>query len=432
MNPPNTYAARPINIQYIIIFPDQFLNSSFVTEESPNVDFLLNPGNDELSNTQCTYTDIDKSNLALQQSKSNSTISFFSLNIQSLHSKYENLIRLMADFDDFATIIALQEIWSIGRDYPIPGYQEILYESRDRKQPTLNPHCGGGVALYVKEGLNFKNLEFPDQFVSGIYESQWIQLNTGKNCGIIIGNIYRHNSGILSNYKRAIKIHFNILRELKNNNKYKKYKVFFMGDFNLDLINFERDSKVGDFLDNCLDIGFLPCITKPTRITSNTATLIDHFYTNSNTVVASNILIDDLSDHYPVIVIDQIQISLDKGPKRWVSDFSKKNVQSLCQRLGNLDWNTVTDSENPQSAFDDFFEKISSAILAEIPLKEQKVKKITLRADWLTDGIKKSAKTKNKLFAKMKKCPSETNTLKYKNYKKNCLILFVGRLKKCK
>jgi len=55
-----------------------------------------------------------------------------------------------------------------------------------------------------------------------------------------------------------------------------------MGDMNIDLLKFETHLKTSDYLDNLFQNGFLPTITKPTRITSTSATLIDHIYMNNS------------------------------------------------------------------------------------------------------------------------------------------------------
>ncbi|KAK2144970.1 hypothetical protein LSH36_715g01051 [Paralvinella palmiformis] len=49
---------------------------------------------------------------------------------------------------------------------------------------------------------------------------------------------------------------------------------------------------------------FLPCISKLTRITDYSQTLIDNIYTNNiqqDTVIKSGILLEDSSDHLPII-----------------------------------------------------------------------------------------------------------------------------------
>ena len=75
-------------------------------------------------------------------------------------------------------------------------------------------------------------------------------------------------------------------------------------DHNLDLLKADKHSLTQDFLDQNIDSGLMPCITKPTRITHETATLIDNIIV-SNSIYdghQSYILTEDLSDHLPCLV----------------------------------------------------------------------------------------------------------------------------------
>ena len=49
-------------------------------------------------------------------------------------------------------------------------------------------------------------------------------------------------------------------------------------------------------------LSLLPIIGKPTRITDNSATLIDNFFINGPCNFESGILISDISDHYPIFI----------------------------------------------------------------------------------------------------------------------------------
>ncbi len=53
-----------------------------------------------------------------------------------------------------------------------------------------------------------------------------------------------------------------------------------MGDFNLDLLKFQTHRKTNDCIESMISKGYLPLITKPTRVTTYSATLIDHIYSN--------------------------------------------------------------------------------------------------------------------------------------------------------
>ena len=74
-------------------------------------------------------------------------------------------------------------------------------------------------------------------------------------------------------------------------------------DHNLDLLKSETHQPTNDFIQYNLDFGLVPTVTRPTRITQSTATLIDNIFVSQNLCgkYVSNILINDTSDHLPVI-----------------------------------------------------------------------------------------------------------------------------------
>ena len=71
-----------------------------------------------------------------------------------------------------------------------------------------------------------------------------------------------------------------------------------MGDMNVDLLKFQNHQKTSDYLDKLFSNGFLPAILKPTRISSFSAALIDHIYTNNVSSFSSGIIVTDLADHF--------------------------------------------------------------------------------------------------------------------------------------
>ena len=51
-----------------------------------------------------------------------------------------------------------------------------------------------------------------------------------------------------------------------------------MGDFNIDLLKYEKDHNMGDVLDQMCTTSLVPNITSPTRIISGSRTLIDNIF----------------------------------------------------------------------------------------------------------------------------------------------------------
>ena len=71
------------------------------------------------------------------------------------------------------------------------------------------------------------------------------------------------------------------------------------GDFNIDLLNKDCNNSTL-FLNTMYSLSLLQIISKPTRITDNSATLIDNFFINEPCNFESGILISDISDHFQI------------------------------------------------------------------------------------------------------------------------------------
>ena len=85
-------------------------------------------------------------------------------------------------------------------------------------------------------------------------------------------------------------------------------KTFFLaGDFNINLLNFETNKKFQSFVNLMFEFSMMPTINKPTIVTKHTATAIDNIRTNCiiNSDFKSAIFKTDLSDHFPIIFINE-------------------------------------------------------------------------------------------------------------------------------
>lgn len=83
------------------------------------------------------------------------------------------------------------------------------------------------------------------------------------------------------------------------------YKCILYGDFNINfLYHFNNNvKKYIDLLASNVFFFFYPCINKPTQINKQSATLIDHTWTNDIlTISGSWILMTDVTDHFAPII----------------------------------------------------------------------------------------------------------------------------------
>ena len=78
------------------------------------------------------------------------------------------------------------------------------------------------------------------------------------------------------------------------------------GDFNVDLLQFDKHGATNDFIDEIYTLGLHPLITRPTRITSHSKTLIDNIFTSDlSSQIHSGLIINDMSDHLPIYQITE-------------------------------------------------------------------------------------------------------------------------------
>ena len=129
----------------------------------------------------------------------------------------------------------------------------------------------------------------------------------------VYGNciIYRHPKQKLVEFYKAFE---KVLDNLNN----KKVLYYIGGDYNIDLIKYETNNLITQFVDITYDLSCIPLITQPTRVTSTSTILINHVYTN-NVVNVDNsfIMVSDMSDHFPVVVNSNSNL-----PKRDKSEIS--------------------------------------------------------------------------------------------------------------
>ena len=206
----------------------------------------------------------------------------------------------------------------------------------------------------------------------------------------------------------------NILETVNKENK----KVLLMGDFNIDLLKFESDARINTFIDNMISLGMLPIITKPTRVTKDTATLIDHIYLNtSNSSVTSGIIITDVADHFGVFtMIEDIAVKKISSLKQY-RPFTDNNLTYFKQLLTENDYSSVLNNNDVDEAYNKFLNIYHKSYEQAFPLKTIKQKsKYTKQQPWMTEGLLASSIKKNKLFKLKLKTPTDANISKYKDY----------------
>ena len=96
----------------------------------------------------------------------------------------------------------------------------------------------------------------------------------------------------------------NYLNKLLENISKEQRSVFLLGDFNVNLLNYNEHNPTNEFLDSLASDSFIPSILQTTRISSHSNTPTDNIFLNIiyPDIVSIN-LTATISDHLPQFAI---------------------------------------------------------------------------------------------------------------------------------
>ena len=194
------------------------------------------------------------------------------------------------------------------------------------------------MALYVNDSIPYTVKEDLEFFYNEM-ESLFIEIDSKvfqTPSNIIIGIVYRMPDSSIDIFNDRVADISNITN--------KENKLFYMlGDLNIDFLKCDEHRLTSSFIDILYSNDVFPLITKPTSVTQNTATLIDHILTNNFDIMGyhkQGILCTDISDHYAVAHVagntkKQVKDTMVVGVK---CDLCQRNVQKFIHEMQQIDW----------------------------------------------------------------------------------------------
>ena len=372
--------------------------------QNPDKSDELDP--DHMLNTPISnYLSFPELNDAIDNSNSQSLFSIH-CNMRSLSKNLSVLHDLLNSFHKLPDIIAVTETKLSSEstvNVDIANYSFLHIDS---------PTNAGGTGLYLKNTL--KNIPRPDIKIDiPLVESCWAEIESfpKHKPNILIGCIYRHPGADLALFTNELE---NVINQLNQNNM----QILLLGDFNIDLMKYGQHPPTEEYLDMIHSYNLLPLITKPTRITDHTSSLIDHIYTNSiQHNVTAGILVADVSDHLPIFCITDLNPSR-KNTSYYMRDYSQLDKEQYLKELESIPWSNLTQNDkslNDRTA--NLIDAITDVVNKHAPLKlasNRKMKKLS--KPWLTKGILKSIKTKQKLYYSHFRSKNDESVKYYKSF----------------
>ena len=363
----------------------------------------------------------------------NKPLSVLSFNIRSL-SKHIDEFKIIIDCLPIKfSIICLQETWAKGENeenfdskFQINGYD--CYHV-----PRASDKRGGGLCIYTKKCLDIK--ERPDLELSNFdIEAQFLEIVMKKSKNILIGNLYRPPRGKVGVFNTKLSNYMKVVA----NNKF----LYLCGDMNLNIFNAETDPKVRAYIQKIKQNFFMPAITKATRVTIRKSTCIDNilFNVNCNKTINSGVIQVKISDHFPIFIVinnalqDEVitHNNFIKIEKLVVND---ENIKNFEEKVKNCNWNHITNLNDANEGYNEFLSDIKKIHNECFPTQVKYLKQKTVLNKWMTKGLIKASKRKQKLYKKFLKNKSALNESNYKIYAKifdklvkNAKVLYYARL----
>ena len=232
---------------------------------------------------------------------------------------------------------------------------------------------------------------------------------------IIVACIYKHPNMDIDEFNI---LYSNLLDKINSENK----QALLMGDFNIDLLKADLKPSHNDFLETNLSRFFTPQITRPTRITPYSKTLIDNIFTNILSFESnSHNLICGISDHLPQIL--NLDISANKRTKTKKSwrDFSKFDREDFLLDFISISWPDQFENKTTNQKLETFINLTNNLVDQHAPIKTKFINDFISPKPWVTFGLRQAMLNRDKYHSEYLKLKDDSpeKIPKFARYKRH-------------
>ena len=335
-------------------------------------------------------------------------------NIRSLVHKCSEIEKILNNPTSKVDICILSEMWlkeDSNNKISVTGYNLV-------SKPRVNKR-GGGVGFLLSTDLKYKVREDLNKFTDKNIELCFIELQS-RSSNLILGSVYRPPN---TDSKIFLTKYHAVLKYLHEDQRKCNYIIGM--DHNFDLLKMDVHNATNKFVDINSDNNLWPTITKPTRITKNSATLIDNIMISTELTgdYTSAILIDDLSDHLPcALKLPNYEVLKTNIGTITSRKLTPKALIAIKEELNNPELYDLLNNHEVNETFDCFHKYLQDSIEKHAPLRTFKPKKnIVQNEPWITPGLLRCIKHQKLLYSKsLQRGTGETDLIKYRQYR-NCL-----------
>ena len=241
----------------------------------------------------------------------------------------------------------------------------------------------------------------------------WAEIENSNDKNILICCAYRHPSTDIEHFTEYLQ------KSLSNQSVANKH-VFLLGDFNINLLNYDSHTATCDFVSLLLSQHYLPYIIHPTRVSDHSSTIIDNIFSNvCNLDTKSGNILTQIADHFPQFLIVRKTMSANKTMAYYQHDYSKFDQESFLADFKNLNFEYLNDNlSDVNSKFNRFLASLDDIVKKHAPLKKLTKNELKLRnKPWINSRIRTMMQLRDKLLKSLQKKPNASTKLLYKQFR---------------
>ena len=344
--------------------------------------------------------------------KLGNNLSIMHVNIRSISANGDELIAYLETLIFKFDIICLTETW-LNKDNFVDdiftgyvGYHSMRQNGR-----------GGGVSIYVKNIFIHKELH---EYSCNLDHIEIVFADVVQNNKhFIIGSCYRPPSH--NNYSNFISSFCQKICFLTN----KSDNLIICGDLNLDLLKIQSINNVSDFYENLNTLSLVPTISKPTRVSNNSYSLIYNILVSKPFNYSSGLLSYDVSDHFPIFIIYEDFFNQSHSDE--TVEFrliNNSTLQLLYSNLSKISFQDIINCDDINLSIS----KLNNVIINQYnlccPIKTKTIKKKDRDKPWICNSLKNLIKKRQRYFYLFKQGKLSSVQFKsFKNYVTNLIRL---------
>lgn len=354
---------------------------------------------DNLRNVQqSVFEDVEAYNASNLQPAG--IINILHVNVRSYNKHIDELLVILNNFSVKFNIIILTETWTdiSNLTINIDGFDTIV-NTHKRNQ-------NDGVVVYVSRSLGVTHEEVSFHGATSIK----LDITSGREKHSVLA-LYRSPSN-----ERDFDLFLNDL-ERYSCDMSGGITRWIVGDINCCILPESDNALSQRYLDILYTAGFVSCVNTPTRVTPFTKSCIDHIFVDIKNThsVKSAVIKLDMTDHYFITASKTLTDST--TPKRKTKYVKRLDEKQANHLIAQHDWTSVLQEQDINKSAEIFVINLQEIInnstsTIKISAKNYKIK------PWITCGLVKSIRHRDKLSKQIKGQPFNTKLInEYKNYR---------------